>query len=104
MQLKDTQQFTVSVEGRDKKGKVAKFENPTFTVSDPAIGTFTPDPSDPAGGTFAAGDPGTCQLAFQADGIVGEGESVIAASLDIEVLPGDAVDAVINVGPVTEQV
>lgn len=103
MQLKDTQQFTVSVEGRDAKGKPAPFENPVFTVSDPNLGTFDVDPSDPAKGVFKAGAPGSGQLAFSADGIVGEGESTIVASLDITVLPGNAVEAVINTGEVSEQ-
>jgi len=103
MQLKDTQQFPVSVTGRDSKGNVAPFENPVFAVSDPNLGTFEVDPTNPAAGTFKAGAPGSGQLSFTADGIVGEGESVVAASLDITVLPGDAVSAVIDTGAVSEQ-
>lgn len=103
MQLKDTQQFSVSVEGRDAKGNPAPFENPQFSVSDAALGTFEVDPADPQAGVFKAGAPGSGQLSFTADGIVGEGESVVAASLDITVLPGDAVAAVINTGAVEEQ-
>lgn len=103
MQLKDTQKFSVSVTGRDAKGNVAPFENPQFSVSNPNLGTFEVDPSNPSAGEFKAGAPGSGQLSFTADGIVGEGESVVAAALDITVLPGDAVSAVIDASAVSEQ-
>ncbi len=103
MQLKDTQQFHVSVSGRDSKGNAAPLENPVFSVSDPNLGTFTVDADNASAGVFKAGAPGSGQLSFTADGIIGEGESVVAASLDITVLPGDAVSAVIDAGAVEEQ-
>lgn len=103
MDLKDTQQFSVTVEGKDAKGNVAKFETPTFTVSPTEIGTFVVDATDPAKGVFKAGAPGTGQLAFSADGIVGEGTSVVTASLDVTVLPGDVVSVQINAGAVEDQ-
>lgn len=103
MNLKNTQKFAVSVEGRDAKGNVAPFENPQFSVSPAEIGSFEVDPTDPSKGTFVAANAGTGQLAFTADGIVGEGEALVSANLDLTVLPGDVVSVTINAGPVEDQ-
>ncbi len=103
MDLKDTQQFAVTVEGKDAKGNPAKFEAPVFTVTPPEIGTFTVDATDKAKGVFKAGAPGSGQLAFSADGIIGEGTSVVSATLDVTVLAGDVVSVQINAGAVEEQ-
>lgn len=103
MQLKATQKFSVSVEGRDSKGNPAAFENPVFDVSPAEIGSFEVDPTNPAAGTFVAAGVGTGQLAFSADGVVGEGESLLTADLALTIVPGDAVSVQFNVGAVEEQ-
>lgn len=102
MQLKSTQQFDVSVEGRDRENQVAKLENPQWSVSPAEIGVLTVDPNDPQKATFIAGAAGTGQLSFTADGIVGEGENILSATEPLEVLPGDAISVAFNFGPVSE--
>ena len=102
MQLKATQQFDVSVEGRDSENQVAPLENPVFSVSPAEIGSIVVDPNDPQKATFIAGAAGTGQLSFSADGIVGAGENILSAVEPLEVLPGDAVSVAFNFGPVTD--
>lgn len=103
MQLKATQQFEASVQAFDAKGNPAALEDPKWAVSPPELGVFVADPTDGAKGTFLAGATGSGQLGFLADGIVGEGVSVIAAQLEITVIAGDAVSVTINAGAVTDQ-
>ena len=102
MQLKSNQQFTVSVEGRDSENQVAKLESPVFTVSPPEIGIIEVDPNDPQKATFIAGLAGTGQLAFTADGVIGDGENILTATEPLEVLSSDAVSIAFAFGPVTD--
>lgn len=101
--LKATQKCRLSIVGKDSEGNPAPVENPVFSVSDPSVGELTDFSEDGQSCTLLAGTPGSGQVNFSADGIIGEGESPLNGVLDVTILPGDAVLLELNTGAVEDQ-
>ncbi len=101
IQLTTSQKVSVSVSGLDSKGFPAPLENVTFTSSDATIATVTSDGSSSAVVTSVA--PGSVQIQVSADAKIGEGETILPGTLDVVVIPGEAVTLTIATGTPEEQ-
>ncbi len=101
IQLTTSQKVSVSVSGLDSKGFPAPLENVTFTSSDETIATVTSDGSASAVVTSVA--PGSVQIQVSADAKIGDGETILPGTLDVVVIPGEAVTLTIATGTPEEQ-
>ena len=97
--LVDTQLVRFTISGADAANQPAPVEGVTVISSNPDVLTVEPD-TVVVGGFIAVttGLLGTAQLQATADARVGEGESLITGLLDVEVVPGEAVQLAINAG------
>jgi hypothetical protein len=89
---------TVSVQWSDKGGNPAKVDGPTkWETSDATICQVTPSTGNPLiANLFAPGPIGKVQIHATADADLGEGVKTVTASLDVEVIGGEAVAGNIN--------
>lgn len=102
--LTDSQQVQLSVAFADKKGNPAKVDGaPAWSVSDPAILTVTAAPDGLSAVVAAVGPIGTAQVSLKADADLGAGVKEVIGTLDIGVVAGEAVSAVLTGGAPTEQ-
>jgi hypothetical protein len=94
MQLRDTQQVTYTLAGKDAKGFDVSGEQFTAVSLDEAVVTVTQD-----GDTFTAvaGAPGSAIVTFS------EAASGLSATEAIDVVPGDLATIDVVAGDVTEQ-
>lgn len=103
LQLTNTQQCALSVQGVDKKGNPAQLDSVVFTSSDNSVATVTSDPSDPNKALVKAVAAGTAQINVTADADLGDGVTELTGTLDLTVVAGQAVGFVINTGTPEEQ-
>lgn len=104
--LTDSQQVTATVAFKDKRGNVAAVENPVWSVSDAALLSAEPDPADASGLTAtvkALGPVGSGQINLTVDSLIGEGESQLVATADVQIVAGQAVVGDFSFGTPSEQ-
>ena len=102
LQLTDSQQCTLSVEPVDKKGHKAPVDEASVTWSSSDEGVATVSGSG-LSATVVAKDVGVCQINVSLDADTGEGTRQVAGSLDVTVVPGDAVSLNVKTETPTEQ-
>jgi hypothetical protein len=71
---------------------------PTWSLSDDTLGTIDVAPDGLSAYFVTAGLTGLCQVSVQADADLGAGVRSIAATLDIQVEPSEAVSLSISAG------
>lgn len=102
--LKDTQKFSAAVKYVDGKGNPAKVEGtPQWSVSDVNLLGVTPSDDGMSAEVVATGPLGSCQVSVTADADLGEGTKPIIGTLDVDIVAGEAVSAVIEAGAPAEQ-
>jgi hypothetical protein len=107
--LTATQNVQVVVSGAvDKKGNPAALDGaPVFASADPAICTFTTDPSDPSGmtGLLSATGPlaTAAAVSITADADLGAGVVSIVENGLVEITAGQAAGFTVAVGTPVEQ-
>jgi len=100
--LSNTQEVKIGeVTGVDRKGNPAPIENVTPVVSSDESVLSVVDRAD--GRWAVANQIGTAQLTCQADARIGEGEVILVAAVDVEVVPAEAVALSIPLGERQEQ-
>jgi uncharacterized coiled-coil protein SlyX len=107
MIVKAGQFFTATLKAVDKFGNAAVLdaENPpVFASSNPEIATVTPAADGMSAVITSVGVMGTAQISVTADAMVGPDEKLIVGTLDLQVLPGDAVMVTLEPGPVSDPV
>ena len=85
---------TVSVEWKDKGGNTVGVEKGTikWASSDPTICTVTPSTGNPQiANLFAPSKIGKVQVQASGDADLGAGVQTVTASIDVEVIGGEAV-------------
>lgn len=88
---------TLRVKFKDAEGNDATVDGvPEWGISDPALGTLTPS-SDGLSCEFNPGSPSVGQINVKADADLGQGVVDVIGTLDVEVIPGDAVTAEISI-------
>ncbi len=95
--MKDTEQVVISVTTLDAKGKPAPVQSPTWESSNPVVLALTPS-ADGMSCAAVAGDPGDARVTFTCDSDLGEGVKALAGTLDVTILPGEAVTVVLAAG------
>jgi hypothetical protein len=104
MVITATQKFTASIDPRDAKGNPTVLDGaPTWASSAPEVITVTPAEDGMSAEIVAAGPVGTGQISVTADARLGEEVVPVAAVLDVEVKPGEAVTLVVNTTAPVEQ-
>lgn len=100
-----TQQVRVSCAWVDKKGNPADVENPVFSVSDGAVLSVETDPNgDPLTALVkAVGPVGSGQVNCTVDPKIGPEEGQLVATLDVQVVAGEAVTGTFSTGTPEEQ-
>lgn len=102
--ITDSQQFPVTVRFVDKRGNAAVVENIQFSVSDPQLLAVKQDAVDPSSAVVRAVGPlGTGQVSVQADALIGAETALVVGTLDVQVVGGQAVSAVISTSTPEEQ-
>ena len=103
MQIKDTQEFDVTLAFQDAKGKPATVDGvPEWTADNPSVVTLTVA-ADGLSATVTAADVGSCQVSVSADSDLGAGTVQITGVLPVEVLAGSATVIALNPGEPREQ-
>lgn len=92
---------TVSVEWKDSAGNTVKVDGPTkWESSDPATVQCTPSSGNPQiANLYTPGPVGTAQVHATADADLGEGTRAVTATLDVQVISGEAVSGDIEFTP-----
>lgn len=104
MIIKATQEFDASVAFQDSLGNPAPVEGvPTWVNSNESVLSMVVAADGLSAVISAVGVPGSGQISVQADADLGEGVTTITGVLDVEVQPGDAVNVVLNTGPVRDR-
>jgi hypothetical protein len=100
--LTSTQEFDVQIVPLDAGGNPAPVEGVTWEVSNSHIVRLVA--IDDLNQTVqAVGPAGTAQVTVHVDAQIGEGVVELVGTLDVEVLPGQAVTLTVSAGPVREQ-
>lgn len=93
--LSDSQQTTVAVAFKDKRGNVTKADGiPAWTVSDPALLAVTPAADGLTAAVAAVGPVGAGSVTAKLGGV--------SASLDVQVVAGPPASAVVTAGDPVE--
>lgn len=96
--LPDDQQVAVTVAFVDKKGNPAAVDGiPTWASSDETIVALTAN-ADGMGANLVAGATGSCQISVTGDADLGVGVVPVVGTLDVQVVAGAAVTAIITPG------
>lgn len=102
--ISDSQKCGLSVSAVDKRGHAAQVENVRWDVSDASLLSIETDPIDPLKATVTAVGPiGSGQVNVTGDAQLGDGETPIAATLDVDVIAGAAVGFTVTTGTPEEQ-
>jgi hypothetical protein len=101
--LSSTQEFDVQIVPQDAHNNPAPVENVVWEIGNAHVVRLVP--IDELTQTVqAVGPAGTSQITVRCDALIGEGTVELVGTLDVEVLPGQAVNLVVSPGPVREQV
>lgn len=103
LNLTDTQDCPIQVQGRSKKGNVAQLQSVTFAGSDDAVATVVQDPADKTKANVSAVTAGIMQVTCVADADLGDGVVEIIGVLDVVVGAGQAVVVELVPGTPVEQ-
>lgn len=101
--LTSSQKTTVSVQFQDKKGHPATAENIEWLTDSPALLALTPASDGLSCDVAAVGPLGTGLVTLKADGDLGDGETPIIGTLEVEVGAGNAAVVVLTPGTPVEQ-
>lgn len=107
MIVKAGQFFSATLKAVDKFGNAAVLDSenpPVFASSNPEIATVEAAVDGLSATVTSTGKTGTAQISVTADAMVGPDEKLIVGTLDLEVLPGDAVTVTLEPGPVSDPV
>lgn len=91
MQLQAGKKASLLVKAFDQFDNETVIESPRWDLTDQAMAVVEPSADGMSAVLTSKGPIGPFQVQFAADAKIGEGETPIAGSLDIEVLPGEAV-------------
>ena len=103
MNLKSTQQVTLSISPTDRKGRPASVENVAWQTSNSEVATVEAASDGLSAVVKAVGPLGDVTVSVTADGQAGEGEFPLAGSLDFTVTAANAVSLAVNAGEPEEQ-
>lgn len=102
--LTDAQQVDLSVRPINKAGNEAPVEGAEWTSSDPSVVEVVVSAESPLKALVkTTGKVGNAQVKFACDARIGEGVSPLMATLDVQVVPGEAVNVEINAGTPTDK-
>ena len=102
--LTDSQKVVLAVKPVSLAGNVAAVENVSWSSSDETIVTVVVSASSNLDAeVITTGKVGVAQIRFGCDAKVGEGEVPLLATLDVEVVSGQAVNVQINASSPTEK-
>jgi len=100
--LTATQQFTASINPKDRKGNPAEVQDVVWASSDETVATLVPS-SDGKSCLVVAGAPGSGRVTVNADADLGEGVSPLIGELEVTVTAGTATILEIAAGAPEEQ-
>jgi hypothetical protein len=95
VQMRDTQQITVTVEAVDSKGNRVDSGNLTWTSDNQTVATVTIDPNNSMAATIVAGNPGAAVVTVTDGNLSGQELITVTA--------GAAASFTLTEGPVTDQ-
>jgi hypothetical protein len=101
--LTDSQKVSLSVSPVNAAGNAAPVENGVWSSSDESVVLVSASEIGLAAEVITTGKVGNAQVRFACDAKIGEGEAPLLATLDVEVVPGQAVNVVINAGAPVER-
>lgn len=90
--LTDIQQVSLGVSPKSAAGNPAPIENPIWSVSDSEILTLYVGDDGLTVTAVSTGKLGSCQVMFECDSKIGEGEAPLLAVLDVNVVASEAVN------------
>lgn len=88
----DALPVTLTLDPRDNAGNSAQIENTTWSTTDESIAALAVAEGGLSATLTKTGKAGQARIDVVADGHIGEGEAILSATLDLTVLPGDAVN------------
>lgn len=104
MEVKNSQQFSVSIQPQDKRGQAARIDGvPVWASSDETILQVLPSEDGLTATVKAVGPTGDAKVTATADADLGEGVTPITGFIDVTVIGGDAVLVSLIPGAVEEQ-
>lgn len=104
LNLTDSQQVALAAAFADKAGNPASVDGaPVWTSSDETVLTVVADATGLTATATATGKLGTAQVSVTADADLGAGTTAITGVLDVTVLAGSAVSAVVSAGAPSEK-
>lgn len=102
VQLSVDMQARLSIAPVDQFGNPALVDGePTWTLSDPALGTLAPDPGGLSALFVPSGMTGPAQVQVSADADLGSGIVTIGGSADLDLVAGQAASLSVTVVPET---
>ena len=102
--LTTSQQVTLGVAYKDKAGNPAVVDGaPAWSISNPELAEIIASDDGFSATVRALGGIGSVQVAVAADADLGEGIKQLIATLDIDIVAGEAVVAAISTGTAEEQ-
>jgi hypothetical protein len=102
--LTDNQEVSLSVTPVSKGGNEAPVESPEWSSSDPSVIEVVVDAASPLKALIkTTGKVGSAQVKFSCDARIGDGVSPLLSTLDVEVVPGEAVNVKIDAATPTEK-
>ncbi len=97
--LTDVQQVDLVVKPVNKAGNEAPVEGVEWASSDPSVIEVVVDAANSLKALVkTTGKVGNAQVKFSCDARIGEGVSSLIATLDVQVVPGEAINVEINAG------
>lgn len=103
--LTDAQQVSLTVKPVNKAGNEAPVEGVEWSSSDTSVIEVVADAENPLSAVVkTTGKIGNAQVKFACDARIGEGVSPLLSTLDVQVIPGEAVNVEINAGTPTDRV
>lgn len=101
--LTDSQKVHLSVSPVNAAGNLAPVEAPVWSSSDESVVVIVVGEDGLSADVVTTGKLGSAQVRFSCDAKIGEGESALLATLDVQVVAGQAVNVVINAGTPVER-
>ena len=103
-EMSDSQQTTLSVTFKDKKGQAAKVDGvPEWLVDNSELLSLTPAADGMSCVVAAVGPLGTANVTMKADADLGAGVTELVGTFEVTITGGNATEAVIMASQATEQ-